>query len=81
MSWFVYAIYNQNEDKIYIGQTNDLNRRLWEHNQKLGNHFTAKLDGKWELVYYEEVNSRNGVIKREKQLKGYQGRKFIKNLI
>lgn len=81
MTWFVYVLYNSDKDRIYIGQTNNIERRLWEHNKKLGNHFTAKVSGEWKLVYQEEVKSRTEAIKREKQLKSYQGRKFIKNLI
>ncbi len=81
MDWFVYTIYNKKSDKIYIGQTNNLNRRLVEHNKKLGKHYTAGIDGEWELIYKEKQDSRKDAIIREKQLKSYQGRQFIKNLI
>ncbi|KKQ66936.1 MAG: hypothetical protein US86_C0002G0053 [Candidatus Daviesbacteria bacterium GW2011_GWA2_38_24] len=79
--YFVYALYNSKEDKIYVGQTRNLEKRLFEHNSKLGNHYTAKLTGSWIVVYKEEVVSRRVAINREKQLKSYQGRQFIKNLI
>ena len=80
MSW-VYALYNIETNKIYIGQTNNIEHRLKEHNDKRGNHFTAKVVGEWKLVYEEELSSRNKAIRREIELKSYQGRKFIKNLI
>ena len=41
--WFVYALYNSEINKVYIGQTGNLERRIEEHNLKEGNHFTAKL--------------------------------------
>ena len=77
----VYALYNSESKKIYIGQTANLDKRLWEHNQKFGNHFTAKITGEWRLIYKEEYNTRSEAIKREKSLKSFKGREFLKNLI
>lgn len=79
--WIVYAIFNKEEKKFYIGQTNNLKRRLFEHNEKRGNHFTAKFKGEWKIIYKEEVNTRKEALVREKQLKSYKGREFIKKLI
>lgn len=79
--WFVYALYNPLVGKIYIGETGDIVRRLHEHNEKRGNHFTAKVDGNWNLIYKEQVESRKQALVREKQLKSYRGREFIKQYI
>jgi len=80
--FYVYVIKNE-RNKIYIGQTSNLEERLKRHNgilkSKLSS-FTRKNFGKWEIIHKEEFNTRSEVIKREKQLKGYQGRLFIKNL-
>ena len=76
--YYVYALYNQSLKKVYIGQTNNVDRRLLEHN-KDGNHYTTSLKGEWELIYKEEVATRSEALKREKQLKSYRGREFIKN--
>ncbi len=78
---FVYAIYNRTKDKIYIGETGDLERRLLEHNKKRGNHFTSKFEGSWELIYKESVENRKKALLREKQLKSFRGREFIKKFI
>ena len=78
---FVYALYNEIVDKIYVGQTNDLDRRIQEHNLKKGNHFTAKFRGEWKLIYSESVTTRTEALKREKQLKTGNGRDFIKQHI
>ena len=77
----VYALYNQSSYKIYIGQTNDLKRRLIEHNQKRGRHYTAQYRGTWVLIYKESVATRSEVLTREKQLKSGNGRAFIKQFI
>ncbi len=79
--FYVYALHNKVNDKIYIGQTGNLDKRLTEHNNKFENHFTAKLDGEWVLIYKEILKSRSESIVREKQLKSFKGREFIKNLI
>ena len=79
--FFVYAIHNSVADKIYIGSTDNIERRLNEHNSKGGNHFTSRFEGEWKLIYKEEVEDRRTALIRGKQLKSYQGRKFIKKYI
>ena len=81
MKYFVYAIYNRQNDKIYIGQTKDINLRLRLHNEKIFKGYTARYTGVWEVVYREECSDRQAALVREKQLKSYQGRKYIKGLI
>ncbi len=78
---WVYALYNRITGKIYIGQTKDVQKRLVEHNQKRGRHFTAKADGNWNLIYKETALNRKEALLREKQLKSYRGREFIKTFI
>lgn len=76
-----YAIGNILKNKIYIGHTDNLKKRLQRHNKKLPNKrssFTSKNHGKWFLIYKEEFQTRKEAMKREKELKGYQGRKFIR---
>jgi len=80
----VYAIKNDVSGKIYIGQTSDLEKRLKRHNGVLKNKtksFTSKNKGGWKLIYKEELNSRGEALIREKQLKSYRGREFIKSLL
>jgi putative endonuclease len=80
--FFVYAIYNQKYKKVYIGQTEDIDTRLRAHNTKeFKSSYTARFDGEWKLIYKESLPSRNEAIRREKQLKSYQGRMFLKQYI
>jgi len=82
--FFVYAIYNKNKDKIYIGCASNLDERLKRHNKILPNKsksFTSKNSGLWELIHKEEFDSRQAAIKREKELKSYKGRVFVRSLI
>ena len=78
----VYALFNKKHNKIYIGQTEDLVARLRLHNDRLFKKgYTARFDGEWAKIYEENLPTRSLVLQREKQLKSYQGRQFIKKYI
>lgn len=77
----VYAIYNKTAEKFYIGQTIDLEARLEQHNTKAFRGYTSRFNGKWTLIYSEEHSTRQEALKRERQLKSFRGRQFIKDRI
>lgn len=80
--FYVYVIYNRKNGKIYIGQTVNLEERIKLHKEKcFMNSYTARFDGGWELIYREESDNRSEALKREKQLKSFRGREFIKSHI
>jgi putative endonuclease len=72
----VYILYSASKDKYYIGQTEDLERRLAEHNMRknLG-------ASDWELKYHESFETRSDAMKRELEIKGKKRRSFIEGLI
>ncbi len=78
--YFIYCVYNHQNGKIYIGQTNDLERRLKEHNTP-NSHYTGRFRGGWVLIYKESLATRFEALKREKQLKSAKGREYIKQYI
>ena len=77
----VYAIYNQQADKIYIGQTKSLEERIKLHNSHALKGYTSRFQGEWLVIYQESVATRSEALAREKQLKSYRGREFIKTTI
>jgi len=77
----VYVIHNKVHDKIYIGQTKDLTERMRMHNEHLLKGFTSRFSGEWFVVYREEVESRQQALIKEKQLKSFRGREFIRKFI
>ncbi|GAB3841893.1 GIY-YIG nuclease family protein [Hymenobacter jeollabukensis] len=70
MGFFVYILPNQARTVLYIGVTNDLERRLHEHSQGLGD--AGKFTGRYQcnlLIYFESSPDATQAIAREKQLK------------
>ena len=65
--WYVYII-KCKDDKLYTGITNDLDRRLSEHNSGQGGHFT-KFRRPVKLVYFQEAPDRSNALKREIEIK------------
>lgn len=78
--FYVYALFSVKYNKIYVGFTSDLNARLNAHNTPGKRGFTGKFQP-WELVYVEECNDKAEAMKREKELKTFRGRSFVRTLI
>ena len=70
MEYYVYILTNRNNRVMYIGVTNDLARRLYEHKQELVEGFTKRYHVH-KLVYYEQTTDVRSAIAREKQLNGW----------
>ena len=68
-AFYVYILTNKWNSVLYVGVTNNLVRRVWEHKNKFVDSFTSryKLD---KLVYFEVFEDSYNAISREKQLKG-----------
>ncbi|MBQ6115698.1 MAG: GIY-YIG nuclease family protein [Oscillospiraceae bacterium] len=64
----VYILTSRNDRVMYIGVTNDLTRRIYEHKQELIEGFTKRYHVH-KLVYYEMTSDVKNAIEREKQLK------------
>ena len=67
-TYYVYILANKRNGTLYIGVTNDLKRRVYEHKEKLVEGFTKSYDVNI-LVWYESTESIESVIIKEKQLK------------
>jgi putative endonuclease len=67
-SYYVYILANKKNGVLYIGVTNNLVRRIYEHKKGMTDGFTKKYNVK-NLVYYETHSEINEAIKREKQMK------------
>ncbi len=75
MNYYVYILSNSNKNVVYIGVTNDLVKRVYEHKNHLDKgSFTSKYNVD-RLVYFECTNDVESAISREKQLKGWVRKK------
>ena len=74
-SFYVYMLSNASRT-LYVGVTNDLVRRVWEHKQGSVPGFTSKYHVT-QLVWFEETINIAGAIAREKQLKGWLRKKKV----
>ena len=77
--YYVYILASKRNGTLYIGVTNDLERRIFEHRNDLIEGFTKKY-GVHYLVYYEQTEDIHAAIQREKQLKKWN-RKWKLELI
>lgn len=78
-NYFVYILTNKSNTTFYIGVTNNLQRRVSEHKNKIIKGFSSIYNTN-KLVYFEETNSIESAIAREKQLKRWH-REWKINLI
>jgi len=73
-SYYVYLLTNWNNKVMYVGVTNDITRRLYEHKSKLVKGFTEKYN-LHKLVYFEETPDVQAAIAREKEIKKWRREK------
>ncbi|MCB0739842.1 MAG: GIY-YIG nuclease family protein [Chitinophagaceae bacterium] len=76
---YVYAIRSLKRNYIYVGMSNNIERRIKEHNN--GMNRSTKAYKPFELIYKEEYYSRSEARIREKYLKSGIGKEFLKSLI
>ena len=77
--WYVYALYSEKSDIIYVGMSESIERRLTEHNA--GKVKSTKGHLPWILIYHEFVGERNQARIREKHFKGTSGRRKLRKLV
>lgn len=76
--YYVYAIKSSTRNYIYVGMTNDIERRVLEHNK--GENKPTKAYKPFILIHEEYFSTRIEARKREKYLKSGCGKEFLKSL-
>ena len=77
--FFLYILKSQKNGKFYIGSTNDLVRRIAEHNR--GQTKSTKRKGIWKIIYTEDYDTALGAKRRERLIKSYKGGNAFKKLL
>ena len=76
--YFVYVLQNP-DGRLYIGFTEDLERRVNQHQENAGGWTRGR--GPWQVVLQERYEARAEAMRRERSLKGGQGREWLKELL
>ena len=77
--FYVYILQSLKTKKLYVGHTDNLVRRLDEHNTSRGGKYTQQ-NGPWKLLYSEQHSNRSSAARRERYLKSMQGSQEKKKL-
>jgi putative endonuclease len=73
-NYYVYIMSNWNNKVIYVGVTDNLERRVFEHKNKLIDGFTKKYNAT-KLIYFEYTNNINAAINLKKEIKKWRREK------
>jgi putative endonuclease len=76
-AWCAYVLCSRKNGRLYTGSTNDLQRRLQEHER--GKNKYARYAGPFDLVYTEDCEGRLEARRRERYLKSGVGRELLKS--
>ncbi len=79
MAYYTYIIKSKIKDRLYIGSCSDLTKRLENHN--LGHSRSTKGFIPWEIIYFEEYETKSDAIRREYALKRIKNKETIYKII
>jgi len=77
--FYVYVLVNESKTKTYVGSTENLNKRLEEHNA--GKVKSSKPYRPYKILHYEEFDSLAGARRREVYYKGTSGRRKLSEIL
>jgi putative endonuclease len=77
--FYVYVLKSINYKNCYVGSTEDVGKRLIEHNTSRCRYTKGRIP--WQLIYKESFVSRSEAMKRESFLKSGQGRKYLDKVL
>ena len=77
--YFVYILYSKQLDRYYVGQTDNIEKRLQSHLSGISKYTSSAKD--WTIVYTETFQTREHAIKRENEIKRMKSRRYIESLL
>jgi putative endonuclease len=77
--FFVYILQSMKDFSVYVGQCDDLDRRMSKHFEGFNKYTSSKAP--WKLVYFEMKETRREALKREREIKSMKSRQYIQALI
>lgn len=80
MVYYVYIMYSEKCNQYYVGHSDNVDRKLDEHNSGKGGKYTIRWKP-WELVYSGTYESKSLVVNRELEIENKKSTKYIEGLI
>jgi len=77
--WYVYILLSKKDNHFYIGSTNDLKRRIKEH--QYGKNVSTAKRLPVELIYFEGHRSKEDATRRERYLKTDKGKRTLRQIL
>ena len=77
--YYVYILYSQSKNKYYVGQTNDLERRLLQHNSSQVT--STKFGAPWDLKYFFQLEERAASVQLEKKIKKRGAKRYLQDML
>ena len=78
---FVYILHSKILDQYYIGETEDLENRIKQHNNGFYEQAYTKITSDWKLFHSIACNDKSQAIKIERHIKKMKSRKYLENLL
>ena len=78
MAYYFYVLQSKTTGQFYVGHTENLTRRIFEHNNN--RTISIKNRGPWELYHFEEYSTRSEPAQRERYVKKMKSRVYIENM-
>jgi putative endonuclease len=79
MSFTVYILCSEKNQKYYVGSCQNMEERMSRHNS--GRNKSTHSGIPWKLMYQEQFDSRSAAVAREMKIKKMKSKIFIENLI
>lgn len=77
--FYVYILHSETKHRLYVGRTNNLKRRVKEHNDS--QNLSTKAYVPWTIIFYEAYTNSKDATRREKYLKTFQGKQAIRRML
>jgi putative endonuclease len=79
VTWFVYVLQSEIDSTFYVGMSQNISKRLIEHNKGRSKYTSGHLP--WKLVYSEEAGTAENARKRERYFKSAAGKKHLHKIL
>lgn len=79
LNWFVYVLQSEIDSTFYVGMSQDVKKRLIEHNSGKSKYTSGHRP--WKLIYFEEAGTSIDARKREKYFKSAAGKRYLHKII